>query len=133
MNRIHLNIDRLIKCRESLGISKAEAARRIGISQPAYLRYEAGTRTPSIQVIKEMAAVFKTSPEYLTGESNSAKPTSVTIDGTSYPELRDFIIYFGQSELNTLLVEVSKPHTDAEIAIHRLLEYARRLHEKGEG
>lgn len=87
MNTNKLNIERLIKCRESLGISKMEAAKRIGVSQPAYLRYESGERTPSIQVIKEMANVFQTSVEYLRGETVSPKVTSYTINNTDSPEL----------------------------------------------
>ena len=37
-----LDIKRLKECRLKLGITKQEAAKRIQISQPAYLRYEAG-------------------------------------------------------------------------------------------
>lgn len=43
-----LNKERLTECRLRLGITKQEAAKRIQISQPAYLRYEAGTRNPSM-------------------------------------------------------------------------------------
>jgi len=64
--------DRLIECRKKLGISKNEAAKRIGVSQPTYLRYESGDRTPSMQVIKEIATILQTSPGYLTGKTNSS-------------------------------------------------------------
>ena len=37
-----LDKERLKECRLKLGITKQEAAKRIQISQPAYLRYEAG-------------------------------------------------------------------------------------------
>ena len=67
-------IERLIQCRKNLGISKQEASRRIGISQPAYLRYESGDRTPSPHVIKQIANAFHTSVDYLTG--NSSDPSS---------------------------------------------------------
>lgn len=130
MNNVRLNVDRLIKCREALGISKAEAARRIGISQPAYLRYESGARTPSIQMIKEMAAVFKTSPEYLTGESESAEPKSSTVKKDVQPELFDVINRSNQPELHDLIKEISK--IDNDYAINRLLAYAKRLNEKTE-
>ena len=66
--------ERLTECREKIGISKQEAARRVGVSQPAYLRYESGARNPSQQVIKEIAKVFNTSVDYLTG--NCEEPTS---------------------------------------------------------
>lgn len=71
MAECSLITNRLIACRERLGISKNEAAKRIGVSQPAYLRYESGERTPSIQVIKEIAKVFHTSSDYLIGKTDS--------------------------------------------------------------
>ena len=74
MKNEKLEIDRLIASRKKIGISKMEAAKRIGISQPAYLRYEAGERTPSMPVIKEMANVFHTSVDYLLGNSESSEP-----------------------------------------------------------
>lgn len=82
-----LNIERLIECRKRLGITKQEAAKRVGVSQPAYLRYEAGDRTPSIQVIKEIAKVFQTSVEYLTGQTDSASSNSYVVTEADHPEL----------------------------------------------
>ena len=86
-----LIITRLKACRESLGITKQEAAKRIGISQPAYVRYEAGTRTPSVQVIKEIAKVFNTSVDYLTGKSNHNAPDSIIIEKSDSPVLFNVI------------------------------------------
>ena len=48
---ITLNKERLIECRSKLGITKMEAAKRMNLSQPAYVRYENGNRTPSIQTL----------------------------------------------------------------------------------
>lgn len=87
METRYLDVQRLIKCRKSLGISKMEAAKRIGVSQPAYLRYESGERTPSIQIIKEMANVFQTSVEYLQGKTSSPEVTSYTVNRADSPEL----------------------------------------------
>ena len=64
-----------------------EAAKRIGVSQPAYLRYESGQRTPSIQVIKEMADAFHTSVDYLLGQTSSPEVTSYPVNATDSPEL----------------------------------------------
>ena len=43
--------DRLALARKQLNISKAEAARRIGLTAASYVRYEAGDRSPSPQPI----------------------------------------------------------------------------------
>ena len=69
-----LNTNRLKECRKKIGISKQEAARRIGISQPAYLRYETGDRKPSLQTTKEIAKVLNTSVDYLIGKSDDSNP-----------------------------------------------------------
>ncbi len=75
-----LDTTRLVKCREKLGLSKQETARRIGVSQPAYLRYESGDRKPSIQVIKEIAKVLNTSVDYLIGATSSPAPSIIEVD-----------------------------------------------------
>lgn len=79
--------ERLIQCRKKLGITKQEAAKRMQMSQPAYLRYEAGERTPSIHVIYFMANVLGTSAEYLTGKTDDPAPIDYWIHGDLEPEL----------------------------------------------
>ncbi len=84
---MNINIDRLIECRMKTGISKHEAAKRIGVAQPTYLRYESGDRAPSLHVIKNIAEVFNTSVEYLTGESDSSDSNCITIHKDTEPEI----------------------------------------------
>ena len=79
MNTTTLNRERLIACRKKLGITKQEAAIRMQLSQPAYLRYESGERTPSIHVIYYMAHILGTSVEYLTGKTDNPTPNSYII------------------------------------------------------
>ena len=86
-----LNCERLIECRKNLGITKQEAAKRMQMSQPAYLRYESGERTPSIHVIYFMANVLKTSVEYLTGKTNDPTPNTYWITSNTEPELFSFV------------------------------------------
>ena len=59
---------------------KKEAANRIGISPPAYLRYEAGDRTPSAQMIKEIARAMNTSVDFLVGDTDNPATTIIEID-----------------------------------------------------
>lgn len=106
--------ERLIECRTKLNITKQEAARRMNMSQPAYLRYESGERTPSIHVIQTMADVLQTSAEYLTGESDLPAPTCYIVNSKTDPALFD------------LVVEYKRANADGK---NRLLEYARQLQE----
>lgn len=107
-----LDKERLKECRLRLGITKQEAARRIQISQPAYLRYEAGSRNPSIQIISKMAEVFSTSTDYLIGESTDSAPHKIIVEQTESPLLFS-------------LIETCKSLNMAQIA--RLTAYAKAL------
>ena len=66
--------ERLIKIREGLNITKAQAARAIGLSPIGYARYEQGLRKPSMQMLQVIAAGFDTSVDYLTGMTDDPLP-----------------------------------------------------------
>lgn len=83
----NLNRQRLMECREKLGITKQEAAKRMNLSQPAYLRYESGERTPSLHTIGVIADVLCTSVAYLTGETDNPTPDSYLVNANTDPEL----------------------------------------------
>ena len=99
---ILLNLDRLKECREKLGITKMEAAKRMQLSQPAYLRYEAGTRIPSLQTLTIIANVLNTSVEYLTDQSDDPYPNSYTISKSTEPELFELISICKKSDDNMI-------------------------------
>lgn len=79
--------ERLAECRKNLGITKQQAAKLMQMSQPAYLRYESGKRTPSIHVIYFMANILNTSVEYLTGQTDDPKPTCYWVSMNTEPEI----------------------------------------------
>ena len=110
-----LDRNRLIACREKLGITKQEAAKRMQLSQPAYLRYESGERSPSIHVIQMMANVLATSTAYLTGKSDNPNPDSYLIKSETEPELFFLIQQYRNSDS-----EMKK----------RLLSYCQRIIEE---
>ena len=112
-----LDRKRLINCREKLGITKQEAARRMQMSQPAYLRYESGERTPSIHVIQVMADVLDTSVSYLTRQTDNPNPDSYLIKLDTDPELFQLIEKYKNSDIEMK---------------NRLLSYLRKYTEKSE-
>lgn len=79
--------ERLIAIRESLGINKAEAARRLNMSAMGYGRYENGDREPSFQTVSFIAETFETSIEYLYGLTDNPLRTSITISSQTDPDL----------------------------------------------
>ncbi len=100
MNSIVLNRQRLTECRNKLGLTKQEVAKRMQLSQPAYLRYESGERTPTLPIIQVMADVLGTSVDYLTNKTDIPTPTSYTIDAKTNPELFQFIELYQNSDTN---------------------------------
>ena len=117
MNTNILDRKRLINCREKLGITKQEAARRMQMSQPAYLRYESGERTPSIHVIHVMADVLATSVAYLTGQTDNPNPDIYLIKLDTDPELFQLIEKYKNSDIEMK---------------NRLLSYLRKYTEKSD-
>ena len=112
------NCQRLINCRKQLGITKQEAAKRMQMSQPAYLRYESGERKPSIHVIQFMAHILGTSVNYLIGKTDNPSPDSYLVKIENEPELFDLITTYVNSDTNTQ---------------NRLLSYFKKLTEPNIG
>lgn len=113
MNTTNLNRERLIECRKKLGITKQEAAIRMQLSQPAYLRYESGERTPSIHVIYYMAHILGTSADYLTGKTDDPTPNTYIVQADEKPELFTLIEVYNRSDSDSqarLLSSFNKLH-----------------------
>ena len=98
MKSITLNKQRLIECREKLGLTKQEVSKRMHLAQPSYLRYELGERTPSIQMLQVMADVLGTSIDYLTDQTDIPTPISYTIHAKTNPELFQLIELYQNSD-----------------------------------
>lgn len=114
MNKEKLDLKRLIYCRKKLGITKQEAAKRMQMSQPAYLRYESGERNPSIHVIQVMADVLGTSIAYLTGKTDNPNPDSYLIKLDTEPELFHLIEKYKNSdvEMRSRLLSYLQKYTE---------------------
>ena len=83
--------ERLKSARERLNLTKAEAARRIGLTAASYVRYEAGDRNPSPQVLISIAERLETSLAFLTGETDDISPDVVSIYKKRNPILFELI------------------------------------------
>lgn len=84
---MQFSADNLMKVRSQLGITKAEAARRLNMSAMGYGRYEKGEREPSFQTVSFIAQTFGTSTDYLYGITDDPDAKSVTIEYDQNPEL----------------------------------------------
>lgn len=83
--------ERMIQIREQLGISKAEAARKLNMSAMGYGRYENGQREPSFQTVCFIASTFCTTSDYLYGLTDEPSPSTITISSSENPKLFSFV------------------------------------------
>jgi transcriptional regulator with XRE-family HTH domain len=110
--------ERLIELRKELGITRAEAARRLNMSAMGYGRYERGERTPSYQTVSYIANAFSTTTGYLYGISDEKTPGTITINSSDDPELFSFVKTIQQADAEMLqrlityknLIEGKKTH-----------------------
>ena len=108
------DFNKWIELAEKGSITKQEAAKRMEMSQPAYLRYESGQRIPSIHVIYVMADVLGTSAEYLLGQTDNHNPKRYVVD----------------IEHDSILFEMVKSYKEADNdAKSRLLAYIKKFAE----
>lgn len=61
------------KLRESKGLTQKEVSNILNISDARYNQYETGKRTPDHGILKELAAFYGCSLDYLLGNSNSLR------------------------------------------------------------
>lgn len=111
----NIKTERLTECRKKLHLTQADAAELIGVTQPAYQRYEAGTRTPSIQVVKEMAKAFNVSVDYLTGNTKNKSPDFITVDKNTSPLLFSVVDHcqgYDEEHLKALLEMLESQNPD---------------------
>ena len=107
--------ERLKSAREQLNLSKAEAARQIGLTAASYVRYEAGDRSPSPQVLTSIAEKLNTSVAYLTGNTDDISSDVISINKNRDPILFELVTDVQRADIAT---------------IQRLLSYYRWLTKK---
>lgn len=63
--------NRLISLRKSRNITQKQVCNAIGMSEPAYQRYEYGQREPAYQKLIALADYFDVSIDYLVGRTDN--------------------------------------------------------------
>lgn len=92
-----INGERLKELRLSKGMNPSDMANLLGISRPAYLKYENGqTKTP--RKIEELAKYFNVSTDYLFGNDTPA-PASPSTPAPSKRDLNDLAKFLNKTEV----------------------------------
>lgn len=96
----------LRKRAEELGISNAEAARRVGLSERRYGNYVSGRREPDLATLVRIAAVLETSPNRLLSFAGSNDELGQTQEPGPIDRIRSAINALPASQLETVAVMV---------------------------
>lgn len=71
---------RFREAREKAGLSAAEVARRIGVSQPAVSQWDSGAKVPSVEMLCKLADLYCVSTDFLLGRNEQADSIPRTDD-----------------------------------------------------
>lgn len=96
----------LRKRAEELGISNAEAARRVGLSERRYGNYVSGRREPDLATLVRIAAVLETSPNRLLSFAASQDELGEAVEPGPSDRIRSAINVLATQELETVAVMV---------------------------
>lgn len=58
---------KLKELRKAHNMTQAEVAERIHVSRPTYTQYELGKKRPGLEILVNIADLYKTSIDYLVG------------------------------------------------------------------
>lgn len=70
---MNITAKRLRELRENKGLSQSEVAKFLGISRPAYVKYETGNSRP-VRKLKELCVLFNVSSDYILGTEGDEQP-----------------------------------------------------------
>ncbi len=85
---------RIKEKREEVGISQKELAEKVGVSPSAINQYEAGSKTPSTDILKEIALALSTEADYLLGIKEDADQIAVAFRDIGKLSEKDRTIVF---------------------------------------
>ena len=69
-----MNFKRLKDLREDNDLTQEKIAEYLDISRPQYSLYETGKRTIPIDLLSKLAKLYKTSIDYIVGDTNIQTP-----------------------------------------------------------
>lgn len=84
---------RLKEMRKMINLSQSQVARRLNLSPGTISGYELDTKTPSLEVLSDLAILYNCSADYLLGHD---KKEAISIEGLNSRQ---------KEILNTLLLE----------------------------
>ena len=85
---IHGLPERLKELRIKLGLSQREVARILRMSPSIISSYETGERTPSVDMLLDLADLYHCSTDYLLGKERKSSTFLLDVEGLSPAQIR---------------------------------------------
>ena len=85
---------RLRQLREDRGLSQVSIAKKLGVSKETIYRYEHNVQDPSVERVKQLAVILRTSSDYLLGLEDSYTIKLPTLTEEQRNALNEFIRVF---------------------------------------
>lgn len=95
---------------EELGISNAEVARRVGLSERRYANYVSGKREPDLATLVKIAEILGTSP-------NSLLITPTNDEGLSLKDLLQDRLMIAANHMDEQLLELTVVQAEAVASV----------------
>ena len=87
--------DNIKKARLEAGLTQLEVAKKLGVAQAQYARWENGGRNPKDETVEKLAEIFGTSFEILKGRDDGLEETKDIVF-----DIEDYIKRKGKVKLN---------------------------------
>lgn len=108
-NNTNIFSKRIKELRESLGMSQADFAKSVNTSQTTLSSYENTDKTPSLDIVKEIASKYNVSLDWLFGLSDTKQITSKL---ETYSELIEILLRITSCDKLEITLNTSKIYDD---------------------
>ncbi len=89
--------DRLKQLRNEYDLTLEEVSKKVGVHLSTIGSYENGTRTPDINMLQKLSALFDVTTDYLLGKSNERNENYAV---ASYSGIRDAMKDLSEEDIN---------------------------------
>lgn len=107
--------------RRSLGLTETDLASRLGITQAALSRYERGTREVSADIVDQLSAQLKVTPEFLTSAEQFQGPLAADVHMRRRATAKTSDWRRAEAQVNLLWIQAHRLSEAVELTPHAIL------------
>ncbi len=112
---------KLSRLRRSKGYSQQELADKLGVSQPAYHKWETDHSTPDLETLLKLSRVFEVDLSYLTEEGSNLIANN-QFEGSNIVANHQHVINMHSPELMEIIIDNQKKIMEIAATQNKLFE-----------